>query len=1192
MERRINIKRNYVRPRRAWQSLILAGILLFGLSLPAAASYLPFNTNVNMKVGIGTSTPQGALTVMSGNVGIGTWVPSTNLNVIGDIQIGTPIGAPGTLDIHQTTDNSANGLRVVNTTNATSLRVWADVFGGHLSAGANDTLPILMNSNGSGFVGIGSAAPGQLLDVQGTIRTTGFTLNLNPSSGYVIVGNGVGVGTWMAASTLPTSGGSGTNYWLNDTGNVGISTIYAVGIGTISQINTLNILGNVGIGTFSYDPYLKNKAPNGGMVISGNVGIGTWLPAASLDVETAASSGFAVYGNSSNAGGTGVAGNDTSSGTGVFGTSNTGIAVLAQSSSATLYGLEAQNFGGGPSAFFQSGTNAAGTQSTLIVEQFSTSTADLFQAQNASGISMANITSVGNVGIGTFAPNGKLVVSGGNVGIGSLAPGQILDVQGTIRTTGLTLNLNPSAGYVLVGNGVGVGTWMAASTLATSGGSSQWTTTNVNDVYLPNNGNVGIGTSFTNSGAALSIMNGNVGIGTWSPIALFQVGSGPFANVFSVNSSGKADSKEFELIAGVSDTGHVGTDQNANQGFYPWDPNDNLTLNSEHSIYLNGGALGNTTYIAMTNAGNLGIGTIIPVASLGIVGNIGIGTNGNGDKFLTNSPPNGGMIIEGNVGIGSLVPGQALDVNGTVRMTGLTLNQNPGSGYVLVGNGVGVGTWMPAGTLAPANGSNYWLNTAAAGNVGISTTNTVGIGTTSGVGAGLVIMNGNVGIGTWKPSAALDVETGGNTYFGGNVGIGSSAPGETLDIQGVLRTTNFNLSTNPTSGFVLTTDAFGNGTWQSLSGNSGWTVSGNNVYETDSGNVGIGTTTVNQGALVVTNGNVGIGTWAPLVPLQVVGVGTQAPNGGGLIVTNGNVGIGTTLPGSPLFVNGGTITSYNPIEATGEGLLAYVGNGKAIAMQAGTANGNILYDNSGGFSFQAEARGSVLQGTSSSSNITMFIDNNGNVGIGTSQSVLGGLIVQNGNVGIGTNRPQAAMVVMGNQGIGTWSAGGGNLIVNGGGNVGIGSAWPGTMLDVQGTLRGIGEIINGNIGIGTSALQTAFAVAYGNVGIGTWTASSGLQLKESFAFYRLGTGASVQSSGQTIIGVTSTASARTITLATADVVLGRVIIIKDESGGAAVNNITVNTQGGQTIDGVSTVTISANYGVLRVYSDGNNWFTF
>jgi len=42
-------------------------------------------------------------------------------------------------------------------------------------------------------------------------------------------------------------------------------------------------------------------------------------------------------------------------------------------------------------------------------------------------------------------------------------------------------------------------------------------------------------------------------------------------------------------------------------------------------------------------------------------------------------------------------------------------------------------------------------------------------------------MNGNVGIGTWVPSALFQV---GGT---GNVGVGSNIPGDTLDVQGTIR---------------------------------------------------------------------------------------------------------------------------------------------------------------------------------------------------------------------------------------------------------------------------------------------------------------------------------------------------------------------------------------------------------------------
>src|SRR5580658_7212308 len=103
--------------------VVTAAIFVIFLSLPADAAYFPFNTNANMNIGIGTSTPQAAFAVTNGNVGIGTWT-------------------------------AAGGNLIIN---------------------------------GGGNVGIGSAWPGQALDVQGTVRTTNFTMSgQTPISGYVL----------------------------------------------------------------------------------------------------------------------------------------------------------------------------------------------------------------------------------------------------------------------------------------------------------------------------------------------------------------------------------------------------------------------------------------------------------------------------------------------------------------------------------------------------------------------------------------------------------------------------------------------------------------------------------------------------------------------------------------------------------------------------------------------------------------------------------------------------------------------------------------------------------------------------------------------------------------------------------------------------------------------------------------------
>ncbi len=76
------------------------------------------------------------------------------------------------------------------------------------------------------------------------------------------------------------------------------------------------------------------------------------------------------------------------------------------------------------------------------------------------------------------------------------------------------------------------------------------------------------------------------------------------------------------------------------------------------------------------------------------------------------------------------------------------------------------------------------------------------------------------------------------------------------------------------------------------------------------------------------------------------------------------------------------------------------------------------------------------------------------------------------------------------------------------------------------------------------------------------------------------------------IGVSSNDGAITITLDTDNVVAGRSFIIKDEDGNAASNNITIDTEASETIDGAASYSISTNYISISLYCDGTNWFIF
>ena len=77
--------------------------------------------------------------------------------------------------------------------------------------------------------------------------------------------------------------------------------------------------------------------------------------------------------------------------------------------------------------------------------------------------------------------------------------------------------------------------------------------------------------------------------------------------------------------------------------------------------------------------------------------------------------------------------------------------------------------------------------------------------------------------------------------------------------------------------------------------------------------------------------------------------------------------------------------------------------------------------------------------------------------------------------------------------------------------------------------------------------------------------------------------------GDRVIGV-NRAGAVTVTLPSSEVRPGRLYTVKDESGSASSNNVTVATEASETIDGSSTFTLNADYEAVSFYSDGVNWF--
>jgi hypothetical protein len=146
-----------------------------------------------------------------------------------------------------------------------------------------------------GNVGIGTTAPGEKLEVNGTIKQTGASYNLTIDSGAVITGSGYLDLRSSASYIIMRPSGS---FFLNQNSttvmtsidtNAVANTLYLttgkVGIGTSVPGNKLSVSGGVGIGTTAVGSlYLSTAAPDGGMIVEGNIGVGTTAPDQKLDV--------------------------------------------------------------------------------------------------------------------------------------------------------------------------------------------------------------------------------------------------------------------------------------------------------------------------------------------------------------------------------------------------------------------------------------------------------------------------------------------------------------------------------------------------------------------------------------------------------------------------------------------------------------------------------------------------------------------------------------------------------------------------------------------------------------------------------------------------------------------------------------------------------------------------------------------
>ncbi len=116
----------------------------------------------------------------------------------------------------------------------------------------------------------------------------------------------------------------------------------------------------------------------------------------------------------------------------------------------------------------------------------------------------------------------------------------------------------------------------------------------------------------------------------------------------------------------------------------------------------------------------------------------------------------------------------------------------------------------------------------------------------------------------------------------------------------------------------------------------------------------------------------------------------------------------------------------------------------------------------------------------------------------------------------------------------------------------------------------------------------------GGAKLATVADRSMLDVRGSVAVKRTPTAVNISTVDEVIIGITAIpGGGLTVTIQSADIVAGRIFIIKDESDSASNQNpITIETEGSEEIDGFPSAQITANFGVVRLYSNGVNLFSW
>ncbi|MCA0229912.1 MAG: tail fiber domain-containing protein [Bacteroidetes bacterium] len=883
-------------------------------------------------------------------------------------------------------------------------------------------------------IGIGTNAPREKLEVAGKAKMNGFQLHYGTNTaGFILQSDAGGNGTWVNPAA------AGFNYWTVANGAMFPNQNVNVGIGTEAPSSKLDVNGKLKATEVEIASTLKtasietsgttkttnfqltNGATNGYILQSDANGNASWKSPSSLPISFSESD--PKVGSLSRNIVPKWNGNKLIDGT-IVDNGNVGIGVTSPTNKLEVAGTtKTTNFqltnGATNGYILQSDAsgNAVWKDPSSLPISFS-------ETDPKVGTLTNNVLPKWN---GTKLSDGT-IVDNGNVGIGVTSPTNKLEVAGTTKTTNFQLTNGATNGYILQSDASGNAVWKDPSSLPISFSETdpkvgtlsnnvlpKWNGTKLSDGTIVDNGNVGIGvtaptnklevagtTKTTNLQLTNGATNGYIlqsdasGNAVWKdPTSLGisftetdpKVGSQSLDYVPTWNGNKLVKGSIFDNRQGR--IGILNDDPKA-----PFSVGESYVTNLDAITYFNTSQNKPVVFASIDKA--------TPENNKGVM----IGEQGNeiqgrsGDNLTTN----GDLILnayDGNVGIGTTTPSSKLDVEGKIKSKTLQLTDGAANGYVLQSDADGNAIWRDL------------MSTETDPKVGSQTLNYVPTWNGSKLAKGSIFddRQGRIGILNDDPKAPLSV---GESY-----------------VTNLDAITYFNTSQNKPvviASIDKATPANNKGIMIGERGNEIQGRSGNNlatngdlILNSNSGNVGIGTTTptskldvggkIKSTTLQLTNGAAngyilqsdasGNAIWKDPASLPISfsetdpKVGTLTNNvlpkwngtklTDGTMVDNGNIGIGVTSPTNKLEVAGTTKTTN-------------------LQLTNGATNGYVLQSDASG-------NASWVNPSTLSSGSTSWTKNGnnqyssvtGNVGIGVSSptqklQVRGNLLVEHGRL--------------------------------------------------------------------------------------------------------------------------------------------------------------------------------------------------